>query len=457
VNATLGLKKRCRGLSEGQFVAAVAESIALGARCLDDLAVARGDAAQELLRGFAVPAPQTAGAFLRRFSLGHVRRLDKAMAAMQRRDYSLAGVDGVTLDFDSTYIFSRSKRRQGADRTYKKGYALHPLLCFDAGSGAAVHARLRRGRAGPSTGIATFLAEALRAVPGGVAVRARLDSGFYSGPLFDQMEAAGVSYLCGVPTTPRIGEAVSAIPDELWAPCTDKDEGEVAEFGYRLREARRFRRYVVKRIMIGPGEQASLETSRYHYWVLVTNDYRTDASVLEAEHRHKANVEAGMRELKSNFGLSALRKHGFMANWAWLLLVCLGHNLCCWLQALGATVPTCEPSVCATATSPSPPWSCAAPAASPSSSPAPTPTTIASWPPVAASNSSRAPPAEPYDHRNPPTGGQLRPRHRSSPRLVLSSRQRTTLGPPSPRPRLKSPRQNEAKRLKSRLPVVLSS
>ena len=49
-----------------------------------------------------------------------------------------------------------------------------------------------------------------------------------------------------------------------------------------------------------------------------------------------------MRELKSNFGLSALRKHGFMANWAWLYLVCLGNNLCCWLQALGATVPTCR-------------------------------------------------------------------------------------------------------------------
>ena len=336
VDATLGLKKRCRGLSEGQFVAAVAESVALGARCLDDLAMARGDAAQELMRGFAVPAPQTAGAFLRRFSLGHVRQLDKAMAALQRRAYNLAGVDKVTLDFDSTYIFSRSKRRQGADRTYKEGYALHPLLCFDAGSGAAVHARLRRGRAGPSTGTATFLAEALRAVPDGVVVRARLDSGFYSGALFDQMEAAGLSYLCGVPMTPRIGEAVSTIPEELWAPCTDKDEGEVAEFGYRLRDARRFRRYVVKRIMIRPGEQASLETGSYHYWVLVTNDYRTDASVLEAEHRHKANVEAGMRELKSNFGLSALRKHGFMANWAWLLLVCLGHNLCCWLQALGA-------------------------------------------------------------------------------------------------------------------------
>ena len=43
-----------------------------------------------------------------------------------------------------------------------------------------------------------------------------------------------------------------------------------------------------------------------------------------------------MAELKSNFGLHAFRKHGFMANSAWLLIVCLGHNLCCWTQYLGA-------------------------------------------------------------------------------------------------------------------------
>ena len=185
VDANVGLKQRARGLTEGEFVAAMAESIALGASCLDDLAVARSDAAQGELRGFAVPAPQTAGAWLRRFYLGHVLQLGKAMAAMQRRAYTLAEVKQVTLDFDSTYVFSRSKRRQGADRTYKKAYALHPLVCFDAASGAAVHARLRRGKANTAAGMKTFLTEALRAVPDGVAVRARFDSGFYSGALFE--------------------------------------------------------------------------------------------------------------------------------------------------------------------------------------------------------------------------------------------------------------------------------
>jgi hypothetical protein len=331
----LKLKKRARGLSDTEFVVGMAESIALGASCLDDLAVNRADAAQRELRGFEIPAPQTAGAWLRRFTLGHIRQLGKALLGAQRNAFVAAGVKKVTFDFDSTYVFSRSRRRQGVDRTYKKGYALHPLLCFDAESGAAVHARLRRGRAGASTGISTFVSEALRAVPNGVEVRARFDSGFYSGALFSQLEDAGVTYLCGAPLSAPILEAASQIADEYWVSCLDK-EGEVAEFGYRLRDGGSFRRYIVKRIEIPPGRQASLWEGGYRYWIFVTNDHVTDAAVLEAEHRQKAVVETGMAELKSNFGLHAFRKHGFMANWAWLLVVCLGHNLCCWTQHLGA-------------------------------------------------------------------------------------------------------------------------
>jgi len=335
IDACLAVKQRARGLSDTQFVIGMAEAIALGARCLDDLAVARADLAQEQLRGFAVPAPQTAGAWLRRFTLGHIRQLNKALEATQRQAFALAGVTEVTLDFDSTYLFSRSKRREGVDRTYKKGYALHPLLCFDSASGAAVHARLRRGKAGPSSGMATFLAETLRRVPPGVAIRCRLDSGFYASALLAQMESAGVTYLCGAPFNPRLIEAIRAVGEQCWTPCVDKEVGEVAEFGYRLADGRIFRRYIVKRIAIEPGEQATLDQGVWRHWVFVTNDHTRSAAELESEHRHKADVEAGMRELKSNFGLGSIRKHGFMANWVWLLVVCAGHNLCCWAQQLG--------------------------------------------------------------------------------------------------------------------------
>ena len=210
------------------------------------------------------------------------------------------------------------------------------MLCFEASSGVAIHARLRRGKAGPSSGIGAFVRETLRRVPEGVTVRSRLDSGFYSSALFEQLERAGVTYLCGVPMIPVLLGILHSIATPCWTSFFDKDEGEVAEFGYRMRHrGARFRRYIVKRIALDEGQQLSFDGGAYRYWIFVTNDHEDNAVALECEHRHKADVESGIRELKSNFGLHAFRKHGFMANWAWLLLVCLGHNLCCWTQQLG--------------------------------------------------------------------------------------------------------------------------
>ena len=340
IDAELHLKVRDRGLSEAESILGMTEAVALGAKCLDDLDVARGDLAQEAMRGFAVPPPQTAGRFLRRFCLGHIGQLNKALRQVLLRALSLVGCGEVlTLDFDSTYVRSRSSRRQGADPTYLKRYALHPLVCFIAELGLCLHAKLRRGSVHTAKGLLPFVDECLRRIPEGVAVRARFDSGFYDGKLLEALERRGVTYLCGAKLNSRVLGVIREIEDWAWVPCIDKDEGEVAEFGYRMADAKVFRRYVVKRIPKGHGEQLDLESGAYHYWVLVTNDHAADGPALESEHRHKALVESGVRELKENFGLEVLRKHQFMANWAWLLIVATAHNLVRLTQLLGVAEP----------------------------------------------------------------------------------------------------------------------
>ena len=256
IDAHLRLKVRDRGLSEAESILGMAEALAAGAKCLDDLEVARADRVQEELRGFGVPPPQTAGRFLRRFCLGHIGQLNKALRQVLLRALSLVGLgDAVTLDFDSTYVRSRSSRRQGADPTYLKRYALHPLVCFVAENGICLHAKLRRGCVHTAKGLLPFVDECLRRIPGGVAVRARFDSGFHDGKLFEALERRGVTYLCGVPLNPRILGVVRGIEDWAWSACVDKDEGEVTEFGYCQADSKVFRRYVVKRIAKNHGEQ----------------------------------------------------------------------------------------------------------------------------------------------------------------------------------------------------------
>lgn len=330
------LKKRLRGFSEAQTILAMSEAIAIGASCLDDLVIARSDEVQETLRGFGVPASQTAGTFLRRFTLGHIRQFEKALHQVHRQAFAHLDTGAtITLDFDSSYIKSYSSRRQGSDATYLKRYALHPLFCFVSELDVCLNAKLRRGKSHTAKGIDSFVDQSLRMAPEGVAVRARFDCGFYSDRLLAHLEKRKATYLCGVPLNSRIKGEIRHISDQAWQPCVDKEEGEVAEFGYRAASSKIFRRYVVKRIERRPGEQLDIETGGYNYWVSVTNDHLAEPAMLEREHRQKAQVEGGIRELKQNLGMHVLRKHCFYANWAWLLILVTAHNLHCWTQLMG--------------------------------------------------------------------------------------------------------------------------
>lgn len=336
VEGHLHLKKRRRGLSESQTLTGIAEAVALGAECLDDLAIARGDQVQQSLRGYEVVNPKTAGVFLRRFTLGHIRQFDRALQAVHRRAFDLLEPsETLTLDFDSSYVKSYSSRRQGADPTYLKRYALHPVFCFVSGLDICLNAKLRKGSSHTARGIDQFIDQSLKRVPPGVKIRARFDSGFHSDRMLSHLQQRGVTYLCGVPLIARIKDQIALIGEDSWNPCLDKNEGEVAEFGYRMASSKTFRRYIVKRIERRPGEQLELETGSYNYWVSVTNDHHADPVALESEHRHKAQVEGGIRELKQNLGLHVWRKHRFYANWAWLLIVVTAHNLLRWTEILG--------------------------------------------------------------------------------------------------------------------------
>jgi hypothetical protein len=77
------------------------------------------------------------------FCLGHIGQLNKALRQVLLRALSLVGVGEVlTLAFDSTYVRSRFSRRQGADPTYLKRYALHPSCASSPGSVKGARAQL---------------------------------------------------------------------------------------------------------------------------------------------------------------------------------------------------------------------------------------------------------------------------------------------------------------------------
>jgi hypothetical protein len=88
------VKKRNRGYSASQAILGLCEALLAGGECLEDVALLRVDSAQELLRGHGLPDPSMVGRFLRRFNLGHIRRLDCARRAVRARAPAARSGDG---------------------------------------------------------------------------------------------------------------------------------------------------------------------------------------------------------------------------------------------------------------------------------------------------------------------------------------------------------------------------
>ena len=83
------VKKRRRGYSPAQAILALVETLIAGGECLDDVALLRGDSAQELLRGHGLPEATTLGRFLRRCALGHIAQLNRALDQLFARAHPL--------------------------------------------------------------------------------------------------------------------------------------------------------------------------------------------------------------------------------------------------------------------------------------------------------------------------------------------------------------------------------
>ena len=330
------VKKRSRGYSPAQAILGLCETLIAGGECLDDVGMLRADSAQELLRGHGLPEPTTVGRFLRRFSLGHIGQLNRALDELFARVHPLLDRETVTLDLDATYIEHHGPvgSRQGTRGTYKGKVCWHPLCCFVGETGEWLHAKLRNGHAAASTGAKRFLDECLRRLPAGARLFLRADEGFWGQDFLAELERKQITYAVGAPLIASVRSRISEIAESDWQPAGYREGSEVASFRWRPTSWKRERRFVVRRDPAEAGEQLSLEGREWHYWALVTNDDERSADELESWHRAKANLENQIKEAKLGLGLDNLPCRSFHANWAYLLCTLLAFNLLAWLKLL---------------------------------------------------------------------------------------------------------------------------
>lgn len=333
IDAHVDLGDRSGGANPGRKAMTMLSAMVLGADCIEDCDVLRSGQTAAVL-GHRVAAPSTLGTFLRAFTFGHVRQLDRVLADSLQRAWSAGAGPGdqrLIVDVDSFVgeVYGHDKHGASFGYTHKRGY--HPLLATRAGTGEVLHIRARKGSANTSRGALRFVQELIPRIERAGATGPKLlraDSGFWNKKLMAKLQRAGWSYSIGVRQQAHIKAAITAIPDVDWQPLEDYPEDGEAQIAQTMLGAQRL---IIRRTRL-LGDQAELWPDWRHF-AFLTN--RTDAiELVETEHRQHAVVELCIRDLKDQ-ALAHFPSGKFYANAAWTVIAALAHNLLRWTQTIG--------------------------------------------------------------------------------------------------------------------------
>ncbi|HLW95433.1 MAG TPA: IS1380 family transposase [Solirubrobacteraceae bacterium] len=341
VDRTVDLGDRAGAANPGRKVMTLVSAMALGADCIEDCDVLRSGQTRAVL-GHAVAAPSTLGTFLRAFTFGHVRQLDRVLAEGLSRAWAAGAGPGegrLVVDVDSFVgeVYGYDKQGAGYGYTHQRGY--HPIIATRSATGEVLHIRARKGSANTSRGALRFVEELIPRVARAGATGPKLlraDSGFWNTKIMSRLQAAGWLYSIGVRQQKHIKAAITAIPEQDWQPLTDYPEDGEAQIAQTMLGRQRL---IVRRTRL-VGAQAELWPDWRHF-AFLTN--RTDTiGLVESEHRQHAVVELAIRDVKDQ-ALAHFPSGKFTANAAWTVIAALAHNLLRWTTLIGlpdTTIPT---------------------------------------------------------------------------------------------------------------------
>jgi hypothetical protein len=333
VDEMVDLSGRPGAARPGRKVLTLVHAMLLGADWIDDCDVLRSGRTG-LVLGHGVLAPSTLGTFLRSFTFGHVRQLDRVLGELLARAWAAGAGPGegrLVIDLDSFVGEVHGYDKQGAAYGYTRELGYHPLLATRAGSDEVLHVRLRKGSANTQRGALRFVDELIARVrragaTGAILVRA--DSGFQNKKITARLRAKGCLYSIGVRLTKPVAEAIERLDESAWRPLAgypDTGEAEIAETTLG-RE-----RLIVRRVRTLDEQQQLFAT--WQHFAFITN--RSEPlELVEREQRAHAVVELVIRDLKEQ-ALAHFPSGRFNANAAWTVIACLAHNLLRWTELLG--------------------------------------------------------------------------------------------------------------------------
>lgn len=371
INQHVKVLKRHLPYFESDHILSLCYNYLTGGKRLEDLRRLReNEVYLDALEVERLPAPSTAGDFLRRFDEAAILRLQQALNQVRVKLWqrqAAAFRRQAVIDVDGTFTETDAQCKEGiAYSGHKRAWGYAPLLVSLAQTAEPLFVVNRPGSAVSHLGAAPWMDRALDLVePIFDQVYFRGDTDFSLTENFDKWHARGAQFLFGYDAIKSLVARAQALPDEAWStlerpPCytvktTPRSKAknlkqeivqaraykkitlvkeEVASFAYQPGKCRRAYRMVVLRKSERITRGAEVLEERHRYLFYITNDEQQTSAQLVLFIDQRCNQENLIEQLKNGVPAFHAPSNTLAANGVAMVIAALAWSLKAWYGLL---------------------------------------------------------------------------------------------------------------------------
>lgn len=369
IDEQIELLKIHRPYHESDHVLNIAYNVMCGGKVLEDIEIRRNDEKYlDALGAESIPDPTTAGDFCRRFTQGHIDRLQDVINASRVKVWQEQAEgffeETARIDADGSLVPTSGECKQGMDISHKGPWGYHPLIVSFANTAEPLYLVNRSGNRPSHEGAAPVFdkAIALCRQAGFEQILLRGDTDFSLTGDFDRWTAEGVRFVFGYDAMANMKAQADALDENEYHELVRRAERvlkteprrrpenvkekivrdrrfdniclqseDVAEFPYRPRACKQDYRVVVvrKNLTVEKGILALFDEIRYFFYI--TNDLQMSAEQVVREACNRCNQENLIEQLKN--GVRALHApvNTLNANWAYMVMAAVAWSLKAWM------------------------------------------------------------------------------------------------------------------------------
>jgi hypothetical protein len=356
---------------ESDHILSLCYNMLTGGKTLEEVNRLRRDEAYlDALAVRRVPAPSTAGDFLRRFDEAAILKLQQAINTVRLKVWKKQPRGfrkRATIDVDGTIIQTDAECKEGIDYcAYKRQWGYAPLLVSLAQTREPLFVVNRPGSAVSHLGAAPWIDRALDLVSRVFdEIWLRGDTDFSLTEHFDKWHRRGVKFIFGYDAMPNLVKIAEALPEAAWSlferppayavktktrrkPKRVKQQivhergykkitlvqEDLAEFAYKPGKCRKAYRMLVLRKTehITRGGQLVEERERYLFYI--TNEEETTAEAMVLFIDGRCDQENTIEQLKNGVPAFNAPCDTLQANWVAMVIGALAWSLKAWYGLL---------------------------------------------------------------------------------------------------------------------------